>query len=285
MKKNKNKANFSVIELIKTLLLYALLIVMAIAVLYPVLWIVGSSFNPGSGLNSAQMIPENATLDHYKRLFDETEFVNWYKNTLMIATLNMIASVFLTTTTAFIFARFKFVGKKVGLISILVLQMFPSFLGMIAIYMLFLNFGLLNKPLALVLIYCTGQIPYNTWLVKGYMSGIPKSLDEAAKIDGASKVQIFTKVIFPLSKSIMTFVAVTQFMAPWFDFILPRLLISSDEKMTLAVGLFNMINDNANNNFTMFAAGALLVAIPITIIYIFLQRYLIEGVTAGATKG
>lgn len=282
---NRKKRNVSPGNVIKTIFLYILLVFMAVVVIYPVLWIVGASFNPGTGLSSATMIPENATIAHYKRLFDETEFVRWYGNTLMIATLNMIAAVFLTTTTAYVFARFNFVGKKAGLLTILVLQMFPSFLGMIAIYMLFLNFGLLNQPLALVLIYATGQIPYNTWLVKGYLSGIPRTLDEAAMIDGANKIQIFTKIIYPLSKPIITFVAVTQFMAPWFDFILPRFLISSDSKKTLAVGLYEMIAGNTNNNFTMFAAGAVLVALPITIIYMFLQRYLIEGVTAGANKG
>ena len=280
----KTFKDFNPFDVLKTILIYILLIVMSFAVLYPVVWIIGSSFNPGSSLASASAIPKNATLVHYTELLQETEFLNWYKNTLMIAFLNMIASVFLTTSTAYIFARFQFVGKKMGLLSILILQMFPSFMGMIAIYMLFLNFGLLNKPLALVLIYSTGQIPYNTWLVKGYLSGIPKALDEAAMIDGATKVQIFTKVIFPMSTPILTFVAVTQFMAPWFDFILPRLLISSDAKKTLAVGLYEMIAGQTNNNFTMFAAGAVLVAVPITILYVFLQKYLIEGVTAGANK-
>lgn len=276
---------YSPSNIAKTALLYTILVIMAVSVIYPVLWIVSSSFNPGTGLSSAQLIPESATFDHYKRLFEETEFVNWYKNTLMVASLNMVAAVILTTATAFIFARFKFVGKKAGLLTILILQMFPSFLGLIAIYMLFLNFGLLNKPLALVIIYATGQIPYNTWLVKGYLGGIPKSLDEAAMIDGATKIQLFFKVIFPLATPIITFVAVTQFMAPWFDFILPRMVISSDEKFTLAVGLYNMINGSTNNNFTMFAAGAVLVALPITILYVYFQRYLIEGVTAGANKG
>lgn len=270
---------------LKLVLMYALLILMSLMVIYPVVWIVGASFNPGTGLSSSTLIPENPTLAHYVRLFTETKFLSWYKNTFMIAILNMIASVFLTTVTAYIFARFNFVGKKIGLLSILILQMFPSFLGMIAIYMLFLNFGLLNKPLALVLIYATGQIPYNTWLVKGYLSGISKQLDEAAEIDGANKIQIFFKIILPLSTPIITFVAVTQFMTPWFDFILPRLLISSDAKKTLAVGLYEMINGNTNKNFTMFAAGAVIVALPITILYVYLQRYLVEGITAGANKG
>jgi len=282
--KNKNKG-FNLMSLIKVIFMYTLLIIMSIMVIYPVIWIVAASFNPGTGLSSSTLIPESPTLDHYIRLFNKTKFFSWYKNTLMIATLNMIVSVFLTTTTAYIFARFKFVGKKIGLLFILILQMFPSFLGMIAIYMLFLNFGLLNKPLALVLVYATGQIPYNTWLVKGYLSGISSQLDEAAEIDGANKIQIFFKIILPLSTPIITFVAVTQFMAPWFDFILPRMLISSDAKKTLAVGLYEMISGNANKNFTMFAAGSVVVALPITLLYVYLQRYLVEGITAGANKG
>jgi arabinogalactan oligomer/maltooligosaccharide transport system permease protein len=281
----KQISYLKVLNGLRTIFLHILLVVMAVMVIYPVLWILSSSFNPGTGLSSGSLIPSNPTLDHYRRLFAETEFVSWYKNTLMVAALNMVASVTLTTTTAFIFARFKFVGKKIGLLTILILQMFPAFLGMIAIYILFLNFGLLNKPLALVIIYSAGQIPYNTWLVKGYLSAIPKSLDEAAMIDGATKIQLFFKIIFPLAKPIITFVAVTSFMAPWFDFILPRLLISTKSKFTLAIGLYDMINGNANNNFTMFAAGSVLVAVPITLLYTFLQKYLIEGVTAGANKG
>jgi len=272
------------IDVLITVLIYALLILIAILVIIPLIWIIGSSFNPSSSLLSATAIPKNPTLMHYKRLFTETKFLQWYWNTLKIAIANMILSVVLTTMTGYIFSRFKFRGKKIALLSILVLQMFPSFMGMIAIYMLLWQLQLLDNHLGLILVYAAGQIPYNTWLVKGYMASIPKSLDEAAKLDGASNMTIFTKIILPLMKPIITFVALTQFMAPWMDFIFPRLILSSNSKKTLAIGLFDLIAGNTNNNFTMFAAGAVLVAVPITILYVALQRYLLEGLIAGANK-
>ncbi len=287
-KRHKRTNTMSIADRIKDILayigIYALLIILAISILYPVIWIVGSAFNPGSSLASASAIPKHPTLNNFIRLFKETDYERWYLNTLSIAILNTIVSVVLVGTMGYIFARLKFAGKKVGLLTILILQMFPSFMGMIAIYVLFLNFGLLNQPLALVIIYSAGQIPYNTWLIKGYLKNVSTSLDEAAQIDGASKLQIYTKIILPIMFPILTFVAITQFMAPWFDYILPSFLISSTQRKTLAVGLYELINTQTNTNFTMFAAGAVLVAVPIAILYLFLQRYLIDGLSAGANK-
>ena len=283
-RKPKESNKTYILRLLSIIAIYLILIILSVAVIYPVIWIVGSSFNEGTSLASSRAIPKNFTLDNYIRLFQKTKYKTWYLNTLKIAVVNMIASVFLSGTMGYVFARLKFAGKKFGLMSILILQMFPTFMGMVAIYVLFLNFGLLDKPLALVLIYAVGQIPYNTWLIKGYLNNVPKSLDEAAYVDGATKFQTFTKIILPIMLPILTFVAITQFMAPWFDFILPNYLISSDEKRTLAVGLYRLINGQQNNNFTMFAAGSVLVAAPITILYIFLQKFLVEGLTAGANK-
>ncbi len=283
-RKPKESKKQYIIRLLTIIGIYLILMFLAFIVIYPVIWIIGSSFNSGTSLASSKAIPRNFTFDNYKRLFEKTKYWTWYFNTFKIALVNMCASVFLSGTMGFVFARLKFAGKKLGLMSILILQMFPTFMGMIAIYVLFLNFGLLDQPLALVLIYAVGQIPYNTWLIKGYLTNVPLSLDEAAYVDGATKFQTFTKVILPVMSPILTFVAVTQFMAPWFDFILPNFLISSDENRTLAVGLYRMINGQQNNNFTMFAAGSVLVAAPVTILYIFLQKYLIEGLTAGANK-
>jgi arabinogalactan oligomer/maltooligosaccharide transport system permease protein len=163
--------------------------------------------------------------------------------------------------------------------------MFPTFLSMTAIYTLFWNFGLLDKTLALVIIYVAGAIPYNVWLVKGYLDGIPKEIDEAAYIDGSTHLKTFTKIVLPLSKPIITYCAVSQFMMPWMDYILPNMLLSSDENRTLAVGLFSMITGKENSNFTMFAAGAVLIALPITILFMFFQKYLVQGIAAGANKG
>jgi arabinogalactan oligomer/maltooligosaccharide transport system permease protein len=287
-KVKKTKKKMKPIDRVKDILayigIYSILIAVSISIIYPVVWIVGSSFNPGSSLASATSIPRNPTLDNFIRLFKETDYKRWYMNTLSIATVNMIVSVLLVGTMGYVFARLKFAGKKIGLLSILILQMFPSFMGMIAIYVFFLNFGLLNQPLALVIIYSAGQIPYNTWLIKGYLKNVSTSLDEAAQIDGASKVQIYTKIILPIMFPILTFVAITQFMAPWFDYILPSFLISSTEKKTLAVGLYELINSQTNTNFTMFAAGAVLVAGPVAILYLFLQKFLISGLSAGANK-
>lgn len=271
-------------DIMAYIIIYLILIGVAITILYPVIWIIGSAFNQGSSLASATAIPKSPTIKNFIRLLEETDYKKWYLNTLTIAIVNMLVSVTLVGTMGYVFARLKFAGKKVGLLTILILQMFPSFMGMIAIYVFFLNFGLLNQPLALVIIYSAGQIPYNTWLIKGYLKNISLSLDEAAQIDGASKLQIYLKVILPIMFPILTFVAITQFMAPWFDYILPSFLISSTSKKTLAVGLYELINTQTNTNFTMFAAGSVLVAAPIAILYLFLQKYLIDGLSAGANK-
>ena len=271
-------------DVLATFGVYALLIFMALLVMTPIVWIIGASFNPMSSLLSATAFPENPTVLHYVKLIKETKFVYWYANTLKIALINMAISVVLTSMTSYVFSRFRFKGKRAGLLSILILQMFPSFMGMMATYNILWQLNLLDTHFGLILTYAAGQVPYNTWLVKGYLANIPRSLDEAAKLDGASNLRIFTQIVLPLMKPILIFVALSQFITPWMDFIFPRMILSSPEKKTLAIGLYDMINANTNNNFTTFAAGAILVAVPITILYVCLQKYLIQGVTAGANK-
>jgi len=170
------------------------------------------------------------------------------------------------------------------MMSLLILQMFPSFAGMIALYILVWRMGLLDNHLGLILIYAAGNIPYNTWLIKGYLDTIPRSLDEAARVDGAGYFTSFWRIILPIARPMVTFLAVTSFTGPWMDFILPRLLIKSDPKKTLAVGLFELINGRENNNFTMFAAGAVLVAVPFVIIFAINQKYLTQVLASGAVK-
>ena len=278
------RKKFSARDIFATFGVYALLIFMALLVLTPIVWIIGASFNPMSSLLSATAFPENPTVLRYVKLIKETKFVYWYANTLKIALINMAISVVLTSMTSYVFSRFRFKGKRAGLLSILILQMFPSFMGMMATYNILWQLNLLDTHFGLILTYAAGQVPYNTWLVKGYLSNIPRSLDEAAKLDGASNLRIFTQIVLPLMKPILIFVALSQFITPWMDFIFPRMILSSPEKKTLAIGLYDMINANTNNNFTTFAAGAILVAVPITILYVCLQKYLIQGVTAGANK-
>jgi arabinogalactan oligomer/maltooligosaccharide transport system permease protein len=280
---NRKRTNFA--GVMKASMIYIELIVVAIIIIYPLIWIVGSSFGSSKGLANASAIPENPTLQNYKDLFQNTNFPIWYLNTLKVAVSNMVFGVLLSTLGAYAFSRFKFKGKKASLLTILVLQMFPAFLTAIAVYMLFLNFGLLDSLIGLVVVGIAAQLPYNIWLLKGYLDNIPTSFDEAALIDGATRTQIFVKIILPLASPMLTFVAVLQFAAPWMDFILPRLLISSEEKKTVAIGLYSMISDQTRNEFTLFAAGSVLVAIPIAVLYIMLQKYLINGLSAGGDKG
>ncbi len=285
------KQYFTLKEILMKLLTFAELILLAVIVIIPVVYLIGSSFSDTAGLPTT-FWPAKMTLDNYTKLFTETKFWYWYKNTIIIAVLNMVLGVVFITGAAYVFARFKFKGKKVGLITILVLQAFPSFMGLIAMFTLFDTFGLLNKPWALTILYVGGAIPFNLWLIKGYLQQIPKDLDESAMLDGANKWQIFSKIILPLSVPILSFVAVSQFMAPWMDYMLPNYLLNSPnysgdikEVWTLAIGLFEMISGQDKANYTTFAAGALIVALPITLLYMAFQRFLIQGITAGATKG
>lgn len=271
---------------VMAILIHGELILMSIIVLVPVLWIVLASFQEGNALASGSLIPEKLTIENYQRLLQHTGYPIWFRNTFAIAVVNAVVSVTMIMITAWVLSRFDFRGKKAGLMSILLLSMFPSFLSMTALYTLFLVFGLLGKPLAIVIIYSAGAIPYNTWLVKGYLDGISKSIDEAAYIDGCSRLQSFFKIVLPVSRPIMTYCLVSQFMAPWMDYILPNMLLSSkEESKTLAVGLFSMIQGQEQSNFTMFAAGSVLVAVPITIVFFFTQNYLVQGISAGANKG
>jgi arabinogalactan oligomer / maltooligosaccharide transport system permease protein len=265
-------------------LIYLILTITAISVLYPVYFIIIGALNPGDSLFSTKLIPDRLTFGHFKELFAETDYLLWYKNTLKIAFFNMILSTFLVVTAAYAFSRFRFPGRRQGLMMMLVLQMFPGFMGMIAIYILLLQIGLLDNHWGLILVYAGGAIPFGAWLVKGYFDGMPRSLEEAAKMDGASHTTIFFKVMMPLSKPILVFVAVNNFISPWMDFIFARLVLRSTHNKTLAIGLFEFVTGKTATQFTTFAAGAILVAIPITILFLLFQKHIVEGLKAGANK-
>jgi len=271
-------------EVFIRILLYLQLAFMVTLVLLPIIFIVSSAFNELQHISRAGLLPERLSLAAFERLFNDHPFLRWYGNTLFIAIMTTIFTVIFTSTMGYVFGRFRFKGKKFSLISVMVLQMFPSFMGMIALYVMFLEFGLLDNPWALILLYSAGAIPGNTWLIKGYLNSVPRELDESAMLDGASKFQIFTKIVLPLMKPIVSFIAFGAFMGPWMDFIFPRLVLRTNENLTLAVGLYDMISGNAQD-FTTFAAGAVLVAVPLIIFFYVNQKHIIEGITAGANKG
>lgn len=266
--------------------LYLFLILLAVQSLYPVVWIVMGSLNPGNSLYSTKMIPDKITFAHYSELFTKRQFGVWYLNTFKIACCTTVLAVVFVIVTAYVLSQFRFKGRKAALMAMLVLQMFPAFMSMVAIFVLLNVVGLLDTHLGLILVYAGGAIPGGAWLVKGYFDGIPRSLPEAARIDGAGNGTIFIKIMMPLAVPILTFIAITNFMAPWMDFVLARLVLRSAANKTLAIGLFEMVSGGLSaQNFTTFAAGAVLVAIPITLLYMSFQRYLIHGLAEGASKG
>lgn len=265
---------------------YLFLFLMILIVFIPVFWIFSSSLNPGSNMfsSSISLIPKNYTFDHYKELFTETRFASWYLNSIKVGAGSSLLSVFLITLTTYAFSRLRFIGRKYGLMVMLILQMFPATMNMVAIYLLLNLIGLLDSHLGLILIYAGGSIPYNTWLMKGYMDTIPRSMEEAAIIDGASQWTILWKIILPLCVPIISVLAIFSFVGPFTDFLMARIVITTPAKYTLAVGLRDFIADQFSKNFTQFAAGAILAALPITVLYLSLQGMLITGLTKGSTK-
>ncbi|MFC6334512.1 sugar ABC transporter permease [Paenibacillus septentrionalis] len=265
---------------------YLTLIILSVCALYPSLWVIVSSFRPGGSLYSRTFFPETWSLDHYVTLFTGTQYTFgiWYVNTFKIAVFTMIFSVLLMTLSMYALSRFRFRGRKTMLTVMLILGMFPSFMSMIAIYIVLLQLNLLDTHFAMVLVYSAGAA-LGGFIVKGYFDTIPRSLDESARIDGASHLQVFLKIMLPLSRPILTFVALTSFTGVWGDFIFARLVLRTKDNYTVAVGMYELIASQTNSNFTLFAAGSVIIAIPITILFLILQRFLVQGLTAGAMKG
>ncbi|GIO14449.1 putative maltose/maltodextrin ABC transport system [Cohnella xylanilytica] len=266
---------------------YIFLVVASILSLYPALWVFFASLRPGKSLYSRDFVPKKFTLDHYRELFTSKSFLfgHWYMNTLKIAVFSMIFATALVLLTGYALSRFRFKGRKTYLSVILILSMFPGFLSMIALYILLKQMNLLDSSYALILVYSFGAPLMGTFIAKGFFDTVPRSLDEAARIDGASNMKVFTRIMLPLSKPMLTYVALTQFVGPWVDYIFASFVLRSRSKWTVAVGLYDQVFSNQNQNFTVFAAASVLIAVPITILFMYLQRFLVEGLTAGASKG
>jgi arabinogalactan oligomer / maltooligosaccharide transport system permease protein len=274
-------------KLIRLTLSYLAIAVMFAIILYPVAWIIGSSFNPGQSLSGSSIIPKNATLAHYKELFDlgQSNYLIWYWNSLKVSLSTMALTVLLVSLTAYSFSRYRFTGRKNGLMTFLILQMIPNFAALIAIFVLALLTNLLDTHIGLILVYVGGQIPMNTWLMKGYLDTIPKELDESAKMDGAGHLRIFFQIVMPLAKPIIAVVALFSFIAPFADFIIASILLRSEKMYTLPVALYDMVAKQFGAEFTTFAAGSVLIAVPIAFLFLFFQKYFVSGLTAGGTKG
>ncbi len=261
---------------------------MTAVIIYPLLWTVGASFNPGNSLVSTSIIPANPTLDHYRELFagkESLQYGQWYINSLKISIFTMIGSIISVSFTAYAFSRFRFKGRKNALVLFMLLQMIPQFSALVALFVLAQMLGMMNSHWLLILLYIGGLIPMNTYLMKGYMDSIPIDLDESAKIDGASNTRIFLQIIMPLSKPMIAVVAMNGFTGPLGDFVLSSTILRTPESYTLPIGLYNLVNEVMGASYTTFAAGAILISIPVAVIFIMLQKNFVSGLTAGGTKG
>ncbi|MDR1432516.1 MAG: ABC transporter permease subunit [Propionibacteriaceae bacterium] len=266
-------------------MILAILIMVTVAVVWPILHMMSAAFAPGNNIAGLSIVPfaDGFTAAHFEYLLTQTNYPRWFLNTLIVAVCTSAGTLVVASTGAYIFSRFQFAFKRQMLMSMLILEVFPSFVGMIAIYVVLYRFGALDTLWGLVLVYMAGNLPFTIWLVKSYMDNIPRALDEAARIDGASNLRVFSTIILPVSRPILTFLAVTSFAAPWMDFIFPKMVLRSPENQTLALGLFSFVTDK-NNDFTNFAAGSLIVAVPFVVFFILTQKSLIASLSSGAMK-
>ena len=272
---------------ISNIFIYILLIAITIIWLVPFVCIVLQSFRCENTHMVGYVIPEQWGLDNYVRLFS-TSFPRWYTNTFLIALFTAAFSTIITLCMSYTLSRFRFKLRKPLMQFMLILGMFPGMLGMIILYNVLKDLGMTGAHAVpgLILVNVAGA-GMGYYVSKGFFDTIPKSLDEAARIDGATRFYILRKVILPLAKPIVIYTILTAFMGPWGDFSFARYIsMNNVDGMNAAVGLFSWLNvDQINNNYTMFCAGGVVVALPVTLLFIFLQKYYVEGVTGGAVKG
>jgi arabinogalactan oligomer/maltooligosaccharide transport system permease protein len=261
--------------------------------IFPLLYVLSAALNPtGTMAGSSSLFTEFGT-GNFEELFanQERPFGRWFVNTLVIGTVTSAATVFLGAMAAYAFSRMRFTGRRIGLLTLLLLQMFPQLLTVVAIFLL-LNFigdiipalGL-GSQLGLIMVYLGGALGVNTYLMYGFFNTVPTSLDESARIDGASHVQVFFKIIMPLVTPILAVVGLLAFIGISSEFVIASVVLTDPDSQTLAVGLYSYVAQQRSENWGVFAAGAVLAAIPVMTLFLFLQRYITSGLTAGGVKG
>lgn len=268
---------------------YIVLIFISLIWLIPFLYLVLHSFRAEPGAYVPYIIPKSYTFDNYIRLFKNEEpfqFMTWYRNTFFVALISSVVQTIMVLMVSYAFSRLRFKFRKKYMKLILLLGMFPGFMSMICVYQILNLVGLSESIYSLIIVYCASAA-MQYYISKGFFDTIPYSLDEAAKIDGANERTIFFRVIMPLAKPIVIYTLLMAFTAPWGDYMFASYLANGDaNKFNVAVGLYTFLTDkNRYEWFTSFCAGAVLVSIPITVLFFILQRYYVEGVTGGAVKG
>ena len=273
---------------ISNLIVYIVLIAITVVWLFPFFGLVMESFKVNTTAMDGELFPTKFGFDNYVRLFKETDFLKWFKNTAIMGIATAVFQTLFVLSMSYTLSRLRFKMRKPLMNFMLILGMFPGFLTMILIYKVFSDLGLTMEmaPLGLIIVYCASS-GMGYYISKGFFDTIPKTLDEAARVDGATRLQVFYKVIMPLSGSIVIYTILMGFMAPWGDFMLASYLIHENSAgMSVAVGMFEWTSKTMlNTNYTMFCAAGVIVAIPVTAVFLALQKYYVEGVTGGAVKG
>ncbi len=269
-------------------LVYIVLVIMTLVWLFPFFGIVLESFRTERPDQVSYLWPKEFGFDNYVRLFKETDFLLWFRNTAIMGVSVAILQTVFVLAMSYTLSRMRFKGRKFLMNFMLILGMFPGFLTMILIYKVFFDMGLTHQmaPVGLIIVYCASS-GMGYYVSKGFFDTIPKSLDEAARVDGATRWQVFYKVIMPLSKPIVIYTVLMGFMAPWGDFMMASYLIHQNSQgMNVAVGMYEWLSQTMlNKNYTMFCAAGVIVAVPVTTVFLLLQKYYVEGVTGGAVKG
>ena len=267
------------------ILTYLYLIALSIIIIYPLLITVMSAFKSGNVVAFKLDGSTNFTFDNFLGLFNETLYGTWYLNTLIIATVTMIVQTSIVVLAGYAYSRYNFVARKQSLVFFLIIQMVPTMAALTAFFVMALMLNALNKSWFLIFLYVGGGIPMNAWLMKGYFDTVPISLDESAKIDGAGHFRRLWQIVLPLVRPMIAVQALWAFMGPFGDFILSKFLLREKEYYTVAVGLQTFISDPKNLKISYFAAGAILIALPISILFFFLQKNFVSGLTSGGDKG
>ena len=296
MKTSKKYMSMKTMEIIATILRVLLAIVLVTFSIFPVLWIVSAAINPVNDLANQKLIPDNANFNNFTKLVDNPifPFFTWMKNSLFVSVISTVLTVSLTTLAAYAFSSFRFKGRQGLLKAILLVQSFPNLLALVALYSIINQMGDLpvigkhiglNTHWGLILVYMGGAMGMNIWLMKGYMDTVPRDIDESAKVDGATDWQIFWHLILPLLRPILVVIAILSFIGTYGEFLLARTFLTTSEKQTVMVGLQIFTAGQYTKNWGVFAAGALIAALPIMIIYMVLQDQIVGGLTAGSVKG
>ena len=271
---------------IGTVLVYALLVIITVITVYPIVQIFGISLRPANQLysTSLKIIPEGASFKAYRAVLFEKDFLTWLRNSAIVAVAVSIFGVTLASTSGYAFSRFSFRGRKAGMISILVTQMFPATMLLLPLYIIMSKFQLINTLLGIIIAYTATALPFCIWTMKGYYDTIPVDLEEAAMIDGTTRFGAFVKVTLPLSAPALVITALFSFMAGWSEFIVARVIINSKGLYTLPLGL-ESLSSTFQTEWANYAAGSIIVCIPVVVLFLLLSKFLISGLTLGGVKG